>query len=152
MRFDEIEGAARIAAKRVPGQWREDVSQEVVTRALELQSRGAPLTPVNVSALVEQVIDYAFRHWVHDQHGRDRQTALPLDTIVQDSEGNTMTLADALPSPDYFANVEEWALARLALRAMPQRIARFAAMRLMDSAHMPRIARAELQAWGKANL
>lgn len=91
--------------------------------------------------------------------------------MIEDSDGNELTLADALPSPACFANVEEWALARFALASLrpmwenlktgawtdkkPNKtnqgkyrlldIPKFAAMALMDKAHLPRMARESLR-------
>ena len=151
MKFESIEKAAKIASRRVPRPYQEDVSQEVICRCLELKAQGVALTLENVSATASQVVDYAFRHWVHDQHKRDRQSPVSLDTIVEDSDGNTITLADALPSPSCFSRVEEWALARIALKSLPPQIAKLAGMALMQGHRIPRAAKAELDAWYQEN-
>lgn len=152
MKFAEVEKAAKLAGHRVPVQWREDVQQEVVCRCLELEAEGVKLTAENVSAVAMKVVDYAFRHWVHNQHGREALRPVSLDTIVEDGEGNRITLADAIPSPACFANVVEWVEARIALQSMPPKIAKLAAMALLDKAHLPKSAREQLRAWAKQEL
>jgi len=145
MEFRELEKAAKLAGKRIPVQWREDVEQQVIADSLELQTKGVTLTPANVSAIAVQVIDYAFRHWIHDQHGRERQRTISLDTVVQTVDGENITLADCLPNPHYLNRVEDYILARLALQSLPPRIARIAASGMIDNP--PTWAKRELKAW-----
>ena len=147
MELGQIENAAKLASARIPFEWRADCTQEIICQALELETKGAPLTPANVSAIAVQVVDYAFRHWIHDQHGRERLRTVSLDTIVQTVDGESVTLADCLPNPHYINRVEDYTMARLALQSMPPAVAKVAAMALIDKAHLPKGARQMLKAW-----
>ncbi len=157
MNASEIEKVAQIYSRRVPAQWREDCAQEIYARALELQAQGVALTGANLSAIGQETVDYAYHHWVHDQHhlvisGIDYQHGegpVSLSTLVSDGVGNTATLADVLPSPACISRVEDWALARIALASMPERIAKLSAMWLLDHRKLTKSERAGLTAWGQ---
>ena len=129
--LSDIEKAGKMASKKVPSQYREDASQEVATRCLELQATGVELTINNVSVIANQVVDYVYRHLVHDYQDKGIKTdCLSLDMVVTASDGSTATMADMLPSPYGMHNVENWVMLRMALKSIPPKLADIAARKL----------------------
>ena len=156
MNWQSIEIAAKMAGRKVPAQWKDDTSQEVLTRCLELQSKGITLTPANVSAIAQHTIDYCYRHWVHDNPGKGKSKVtgqqsevISLETIVSTIDGHNITLADALPSPRGIDNVEQWVMVRLALQSIPDDIAHIAARKLVNH-RITDSQKRELAAWYQA--
>ncbi len=133
----EIDKASQICGKRVPRDWKPDAIQECWQKALDLQSQGVKLTSEVLGKVVVDSLNEIWHSQIHDAPHREVNgkqfgdvPASVDEASARDDEGNAWTLGDTLPSRAGYANTEEYALARLAIRSMPKEIREIALLKL----------------------
>ena len=153
MKTAELQKTAKLIARKVPFQEREDCAQEVFKRCFDWHSQpGQKLTPALVYTIGKCVVADIYRKEVHnpDWSANNRaHSTISIDTnIAQDTvTGEDLTLADVLPDGH---NLEEQVLARLALRSLPPLMRRAAIQKLENHRGLSKAQRAALKAYGEA--